>query len=209
MKRQGDLSGSNGCAIAAADRERDDSFSASCEAPAKVDAARVAGSTGKPLMRRMRFVFRLAAAMSCLALIAACGSNASIRRLRRNPSGIPVSVGPRCAAAPGCIIPLRDRSRYLNVTAAGAGPALPYVLGATFRLRAGGRAYQLVGYHLGAACDSLLLSPNGRYVIYGTSRNGWPALMLLDLVTGARSVFHTRACAPAWERMTRSRTSTM
>jgi hypothetical protein len=93
---------------------------------------------------------------------------------------------------------LRERSRYLNIAATGAEPALPYVVGDTFRLRAGARRYQLVGYDSGGACDSLLRSPGGRYLIYGTSRDGWPALELLDLMTGARSTFRTHACDPAW-----------
>jgi hypothetical protein len=46
----------------------------------------------------------------------------------------------------------------------------------------------------------LLLSPSGRYLIYGVSRDRWPALEVLDLSTGARLLFHAHACDPAWGR---------
>jgi hypothetical protein len=106
---------------------------------------------------------------------------------------------PRGVASQGCPVPTRDLSHYLNIVGApGAGPALAYVLGDTFRLRAGARATELMGYDSHRVCDSLLRSPNGRYLLYGTSRNGWPALELLDVVTGARSLFRYRACDPAW-----------
>jgi hypothetical protein len=105
---------------------------------------------------------------------------------------------PRGVASEGCPVPTRDLSHYLNIVGPGVGPALAYVLGDTFRLKAGARRNELVGYDSHGACDSLLRSPNGRYVLYGVSRNGWPALELLDVVTGARSLFRARACYPAW-----------
>jgi hypothetical protein len=86
----------------------------------------------------------------------------------------------------------------LNIVSLGAGPDLAYVLGDTFRLKVGARGSELVGYDAHSACDSLLRSPDGRYVLYGVSRNGWPALEVLDVVTGARSLFRYRACDPAW-----------
>jgi hypothetical protein len=97
----------------------------------------------------------------------------------------------------GCPVPKRELARYLNIAGDNAGPALPYVLGDAFRLRAGERPRQLAGYAPGV-CDSLLRSPNGRYLIYGTSQKGWPALELLDIASGARSLFRARACDPAW-----------
>jgi hypothetical protein len=89
---------------------------------------------------------------------------------------------------------LPERSRRRRRTGAA------HVIGNTLRLTATGRAYQLNGYDSRGACRSLLRSPDGRYVIYGNSRGAWPALDLLDLSTGARSVFHTHACDPAWGR---------
>jgi hypothetical protein len=86
----------------------------------------------------------------------------------------------------------------LNIVSLGADPALAYVLGDTFRVKAGARGSQLVGFDPHGACDSLLRSPNGRYLLYGVSRNGWPALEQLDVATGARSLFRDRACDPAW-----------
>jgi hypothetical protein len=37
-------------------------------------------------------------------------------------------------------------------------------------------------------------------VLYGVSLGGWPALAMLDLATGAQSVFEPHACSPAWAR---------
>jgi hypothetical protein len=106
-------------------------------------------------------------------------------------------------------VPLRDRSHYLNIVGrraaklwfvvGSAQPALPYVLGNTLRLAPDGRSYRLTGYEIGA-CRSLLRSPDGRYVMYGTSRGGWPALEVLDLATGEHTSFATHACDPAWSR---------
>jgi hypothetical protein len=105
---------------------------------------------------------------------------------------------PRGVASQGCPVPTRDLSHYLNIVGTGAEPARPYLLDDTFRLKSGDRGSDLVGYDAHGACDSLLRSPNGRYLLYGASRNGWPALELLDVVTGARSLFRARACDPAW-----------
>lgn len=132
-------------------------------------------------------------------------------------SGVGVSVaalvvltfGPqRVAAAPtgcrpgvvrqGCPVPRRDLPRYLNIVGSGAEPALAYVLGDTLRLAPGAPGIQLVGYDSHGMCDSLLRSPDGRFVLYGTSRDGWPALELLDVATGERSLFREHACDPAW-----------
>lgn len=149
-------------------------------------------------MGRIWSACRLPAVVICLSLIAACESSALAGPARRGLFRIGRTVGHRCADGSGCRIPLRDRSRYLNITAEGAAPMLPYVLGVTFRLKADARPYRLVGYDSRHECDSLLRSPSGRYVIYGTSHRGWPALELLDLVTGTRSVFQGHACDPAW-----------
>jgi len=158
----------------------------------------------------MRFARRLAAGVVCLSLLTACGSNGLTGTTRRSPSLAAQPVRRVCVNGGGCRVPVRDRSRYLDIAAIGAGPVLPYVLAAatstaatqsydvTFRFNAGGRAYELVGYNSRGACDSLLRSPNGRYLIYGIARNGWPALELLDLRTGARTLFHAHACHPAW-----------
>jgi hypothetical protein len=115
------------------------------------------------------------------------------QRVAAAPTGCPRGV-----VSQGCPVPTRDLSRYLNIVSLGAGPDLAYVLGDTFRLKVGARGSELVGYDAHSACDSLLRSPDGRYVLYGVSRNGWPALELLDDVTGARSLFRARACDPAW-----------
>jgi hypothetical protein len=79
------------------------------------------------------------------------------------------------------------------------------VLGAVFRLAAGGDPHRLAGYgageprvYKGEACDSVVRSPDGRYVMYGTSHDGWPALDVMDLRTGMHFMFRTRACEPAW-----------
>lgn len=90
------------------------------------------------------------------------------------------------------------RSRYLNIVAVGGEPALPYLLGSTFRLGAGARPYRVVGYNPNGVCGALLPSPSGRFLMYGVSRHGWPALEVLDLFTGARFLFHAHACDPAW-----------
>lgn len=98
----------------------------------------------------------------------------------------------------------------LNIVAGGAKPALPFVLGDVFRLAAGGRLYRLPGYGageprvyrpgVGEGCESVVRAPDGRYLIYGTSQNGWPALDVLDLRTGVHFVFRAHACEPAWGR---------
>jgi len=98
--------------------------------------------------------------------------------------------------------------RSLNIVAGGAQPALPFVLGDVFRLAGGGRPYRLAGYGageprvfrpgVGEGCDSVVRSPDSRYLIYGTSQNGWPALAVLDLRTGAHFMFRTHACEPSW-----------
>ncbi len=120
--------------------------------------------------------------MAAALVLSACGSTSSISE--------------RCEGGLGCPVPARDLSRYLNIVAGGAEPALPYVLGSTFRLAADARPYRLIGYDSHRACDSLLRSPNGRCVIYGTSQTGWPALDLLDRSTGTRVVFRAQACDP-------------
>ncbi len=129
----------------------------------------------------------------CVVVIAAAGllMFGSVR-----VAAAPVNCPPG-AASQGCPVPKRDLGRYLNIVGANAGPALPFVLGDAFRLKAGGRGRRLPGYDPGV-CGSLLRSPNGRYLLYGTSLNGWPALELLDLATGSRSLFQARACDPAW-----------
>ena len=99
-----------------------------------------------------------------------------------------------------CPVPASRRSRYLNLVAGRAEPPLPYVVDSTFRLKAGLRPYRLVGYTPTGVCPALVRSPGGRYLIYGISRDGWPALEGLDLLTGRRFLFHIRACDPAWGR---------
>jgi hypothetical protein len=122
---------------------------------------------------------------------AATGASQDVGRVVRSGSAC---TGP----GPECLIPSRDRSRYLNIVAGDSRPALAYVLGGTLRLAPGNRSYRLVGFDSGDACDSLLRSPGGRYVLYGTSRGSWPALEVLDLSTGARFTFRAHACDPAW-----------
>jgi hypothetical protein len=95
------------------------------------------------------------------------------------------------------MVPLRDRDRVLNIVARGARPALPFLVGRTFRLAAGARAYHLTGYDP-LVCASLVRSPSGRYVMYGAANRGWPSLEVLELSTGARFVFRSHACDPAW-----------
>jgi hypothetical protein len=87
---------------------------------------------------------------------------------------------------------------YLNILAARAQPS-PAPEGAS-RLDVGGRSYRLLGSVAGEGCDSLVRSPDGRYVLYGVTRGGWPALELLDLRTGSRRVFREHACDVAWAR---------
>ena len=86
----------------------------------------------------------------------------------------------------------------LNIVPGNTEPALPYVMGDTLRLAPGTRSYRLVGYSSTGICRSLLRSANGRYVMYGVSQGGWPALDVLDLSSGARFTFRTHACDPAW-----------
>jgi hypothetical protein len=121
----------------------------------------------------------------------AAGSSQDVGRVVRSGSAC---SGP----GPECPVPSRERSRYLNIVAGDAQPALAFVLGGALRLGSSGRSYRLVGFDSGDACDSLLRSPGGSYVVYGTSRGGWPALEVLDLSTGVRFTFRTHACDPAW-----------
>ena len=107
-------------------------------------------------------------------------------------------TGP-CWVLAECPLPPSERSRYLSIVPDGATPALPYVLGNRFRPAAGGRVYRVVTDDDDCP-DSLLRSPDGRYLMYGSSRGGWPVLDVLDLRTGARFTWRARACDPAWGR---------
>ncbi len=141
---------------------------------------------------------RPAIAAAIAVLVFAVITFGAVSSTRRSAEPVPGAAVWGCPAAGVCAGVARDRSDALDIVGRGAGPALPFVVGSTAYLAAGARSYRLVGYDARDACASVARSPNGRDLIYGTSRHGWPALELLDLVTGARSLFRAHACDPAW-----------
>ena len=128
------------------------------------------------------FVRRVFAAVGVLALLVLLGGCGSVASSRRAGSGFGPSGG------------------YLDIVAGGAAPVLARVVDGVPRLDVGGRSYRLVGRAAGEGCNSLVRSPGGRYVLYGVSQGGRPALELLDLRSGARRVFREHACDLAWGR---------
>jgi hypothetical protein len=140
----------------------------------------------------------VAALLLVLVLVSGCGSQNRPQRTASRASSASASPGYVDCSAPACVVPQGDRWRYLNVVSSDPGPTLPYLIGETLRLGSASRTFQLVGYDSHGLCSSLLRSPDGRLVIYGTSEAERPALAMLDLSTGRRALFRTSACDAAW-----------